>query len=79
MCVLAMACWALRPAWPTTWALALACLGAALPASVSTSGGAADRLTLAFLLLMTAATIGMVRAHRAEEVAAEDGVGDSAT
>ena len=79
MCVLAVACLALRPAWPTTCVLALACLCAALPMSVSTSrGGAADRLTLAFLLLMTAAAIDMIRAHRAE-VVAPDGIGDSAT
>jgi hypothetical protein len=80
ICVLALACWALHPAWPTTWALAIACLAAALATSVSTSqAGAADRLTLAFLLLMTAATVGMGRAHRAEEVAAEDVVSDAAT
>jgi hypothetical protein len=62
------ACLALRLHEHLLLALAAGCLVAAIPAGVSQSaGGAADRLTLVFLVLMSSAAVSLIRQLRAED------------
>lgn len=73
--VLLVTCLWLHAPWRFIWGLAIASLVIAVPLSASTSiEGAADRITLLFLLLMSLVVVSAIREERLEDGwAGEDG------
>ena len=72
--ILLVICLRLHTPWLFIWRLAIATLVTAVPLSaLSPVGGAADRLTLLFLLLMSLVVAGAIREARLDDELADDG------